>query len=99
MAAQMGRLLQGLFPGAARVKVPVVRDVVGDGYGYGETAPRSPELHWMRARHRMAVPELGFREVDPQATNPDTHLSMGTQGEDSSGQRFGKDSCGSNIFL
>lgn len=94
----MGRLLQGVSPGAARVKVPGVRDVVGDGCGYGETAPSSPGLRWMRVRHRMSFPGLGSREVDPQATNPDTHLSTGSQGEDSSGQRCGRDGCESNIL-
>ena len=71
-------------PGVVRNKTPVVRDVVGDCYGFESAAFRSLEVLLGGCRAAYRPLEQESRELGPAAMNPDTHLSRGIQSPRSS---------------
>ena len=76
-------------PGPSRAKAPVARDEVGHSCGWQKTAPRSLAPSSVGMGHGMCLWGLGSRELYPPAIDPDTHLSRGSQGQGSGGQRCG----------
>ena len=63
-----------------RPKVQLVENVLVDGWACEKAAPRSLRPPRVEVGYRMSLTGLGPREQGPTTMNPDTCLSMFSQG-------------------